>query len=316
MDSSAPPGSPLVFARDLARTGNNPNALTRAVRRSELARIAPGSYMSRQHWDALNEIQRTVQRARAASERWKSAPVFSHWTAAAIHGMPLIGAWPARLHVIIDCTSSVRSRGEIVRHAIGVDADDVVLIDGMIVTSVARTVLDLAVDATFMSAVTAADFALCHKREARIEKSELGEVWQNRVPFRGHVRSRRVLDFASHLAESPLESGSRVNMHLLGFPPPELQVEWRDYRGLIGYSDFFWGAFNRVGEADGRAKYFDDEMARGKSLKQILFDEKVREDRVRALGPGFSRWDWDIGMNPRKLKPFLLAGGLPILTRR
>lgn len=186
----------------------------------------------------------------------------------------------------------------------------------MLVTSVARTVLDLAVDASFMAAVTAADFALCHKRGARIEKAALTEVWENRLPFRGHVRALRVLDFSTHLAESPLESGSRVNMHMLGFPAPELQVEWRDYRGLIGYSDFFWRAFTHVGEADGRAKYFDDELARGKSLKQILYDEKVREDRVRALGPGFSRWDWDIGMNPRRLKPFLLAAGLPITTPR
>jgi len=315
MNTPSPDGA-LVFARDVRKTGENPNALTRAVRRNELARIAPGSYMSRQHWDALNEIQRTTQRARAASERWKSAPVFSHWTAAAIHGIPLIGAWPTRIHVIVERDSSVRSRGEIVRHAVGVDPDDVVLIDGMLVTSVARTVLDLAVDATFISAVTAADFVLCHRREARIEKPALDEMWEKRLPFRGHVRARRVLDFATHLAESPLESGSRVNMHLLGFPAPELQVEWRDYRGLIGYSDFFWRAFNRVGEADGRAKYFDDALTRGKSLKQILFDEKIREDRIRALGPGFSRWDWDIGMNPRRLKPFLLAAGLPIVPRR
>lgn len=313
---SAPSDVPLVFARDVMRTGNNPNALTRDVRRNELARIAPGSYLSRQHWDALNEIQRTVHRARAVSERWKSAPVFSQGTAAAIHGMPLIGAWPTRLHLIVERHSSVRTRGEIVRHAVGVDAEDVVLIDGMLVTSVARTVLDLAVDATFMSAVIAADFALCHKREARIDKSSMLEVWENRMPFRGHVRSRRVLDFATHLAESPLESGSRVTMHLLGFPAPELQVEWRDFRGLIGYSDFFWRAFNHVGEADGRSKYFDEELARAKSLKQILYNEKVREDRVRALGPGFSRWDYDIGMSPRRLKPFLLAAGLPITMPR
>lgn len=315
MDAASPDDS-LVFARDVRRTGHNPNSLTRAVRRDELARIAPGSYMSRQHWDALNEIQKTTQRARAASERGKSAPVFSHWTAAAIHGMPLIGAWPTGLHVVVERDSSVRSRGEVVRHAVGVDADDVVLIDGMLVTSVARTVLDLAVDATFMSAVTAADFALCHKRETRIEKTALREVWEDRLPFRGHVRALRVLDFSTHLAESPLESSSRVNMHLLGFPAPELQVEWRDYRGLIGYSDFFWRAFLHVGEADGRAKYFDDEFARGRSLRQILYDEKVREDRVRACGPGFSRWDWDIGMNPRRLKPFLLAAGLPIIGPR
>jgi hypothetical protein len=71
-----------------------------------------------------------------------------------------------------------------------------------------------------------------------------------------------------------------------------------------------------VGEADGRAKYFDDELTRGKSLKQILYAEKIREDRIRALGPGFSRWDWDIGMNPRRPKPFLLAAGLPIERRQ
>ncbi|WP_202566415.1 hypothetical protein [Agreia sp. COWG] len=280
------------------------------MRRQELARVAPGSYFSSAQWQSLDDIGRTVITARSMAERWASPPVFSHGTAAAIHGIPLIGAYQNGVHLIVERTSSVRSRGNIVRHAIGVDSDDVVLIDGMLVTSIARTVLDLAVDASFMTAVAAADFALCHKRPGRIEKLSLHDLWEGRLPFRGHMRAKRVIDFSTHLAESPLESGSRVNIHLLGFPAPELQVPWRDHLGLIGYSDFFWRMFNRVGEADGRSKYFDDTLGRGRSPKQIHYDEKKREDRVRACGPGFSRWDWDTGMSARRLKPLLLAAGL------
>jgi hypothetical protein len=51
---------------------------------------------------------------------------------------------------------------------------------------------------------------------------------------------------------------------------------------LIGFADFAWPGV--VGECDGRLKYAD---------RDVLWAEKRREDRIRALGLRVIRWGWD-----------------------
>jgi hypothetical protein len=41
-------------------------------------------------------------------------------------------------------------------------------------------------------------------------------------------------------------------------------------------------------------------------------EEKVREDRIRATGEGFSRWPWEVGVNPAALRSHLRRAGIPI----
>ena len=57
-----------------------------------------------------------------------------------------------------------------------------------------------------------------------------------------------------------------------------------DAQGLIGIVDMWWESLGVVGEADGAVKY--DE-------RQVLYQEKVREDRIRAKGLRFVRWGWE-----------------------
>jgi very-short-patch-repair endonuclease len=57
-----------------------------------------------------------------------------------------------------------------------------------------------------------------------------------------------------------------------------------DEAGLIGRVDFLWRKHRIVGEADGRAKY---------DRPQVLWNEKRREDRLRAAGFEVVRWSWD-----------------------
>src|SRR5690606_23830406 len=104
----------------------------------------------------------------------------------------------------------------IAQHNRFLEDDEVVEIDGMLATSVARTVLDIATVASRFTAVAMADRALYVDRFRRDEplttKDELCALWEGSLPFRGHVRSRDVIEFAETLAESPLESVSRVTM--------------------------------------------------------------------------------------------------------
>jgi hypothetical protein len=105
-----------------------------------------------------------------------------------------------------------------------------------------------------------------------------------------------VLEYISlgrHGAESPLESVSRVRLMDRGLPEPILQHEFHDARGFVARTDMWWPQWKLVGEADGLAKY-----ATASDLKS----EKIREDRLRALGVKVVRWTWeDIWQRPHEV---------------
>ena len=94
-------------------------------------------------------------------------------------------------------------------------------------------------------------------------------------------RARRVLALASPLAESPLETLTRLRLHDSGLPMPELQVEV-DAFGTVYRVDMMWPAQRVVLEADGRLKYTGDELWR----------EKVRQERLARLGYTVLRVMW------------------------
>lgn len=190
----------------------------------------------------------------------------------------------------------------------------------MLVTTLARTVIDLAVAARVASSVTTADAALhidrVHPGPPLTTREALLDLWERMQPFRGHAQALRVIEFADGLADTPIESLSRVNMHLIGAPEPELQVEFHDYRGFVGATDFNWEQYLLIGEADGDHKYIDPEYRNGRTAEEVVRDEKKREDRLRALGRKISRWDWAIAISPSRLRAHLLDAGLPIPPQR
>jgi hypothetical protein len=140
--------------------------------------------------------------------------------------------------------------------------------------------------------------------------TELAAHLDRLAPYYGSVRASRVLDFASGRSSSPGESLSRVNIHLLGFRPPELQVPFSDDDGFIGYVDFYWPELDLIGEFDGEAKYRDPRYLRGRSAQQAVIDEKYREDRLRRLCRAFARWDWTVARNRDLLAARLSPHGL------
>lgn len=163
------------------------------------------------------------------------------------------------------------------------------------------------------------DFALHRDRFGRrppmVTREQLHAVWESKLPFRGHARSLDIINFGETAAETPLESVSRVNMRRIGCPRPLLQSPFHDADGFIAETDFDWPEFRLVGEADGDRKYLDEAFRSGRSVEQVILDEKVREDRVRALGRGFARWRWSAAIDPVALRRRLVAAGLPMGVR-
>lgn len=122
-------------------------------------------------------------------------------------------------------------------------------------------------------------------------RESLGDLIGEWPLLRGIGTARRAAELARPGAQTILETLSRLRLVRAGLDEPELQREFRDDAGLIGYADMFWESLGVIGEADGRLKY---------ATADDIFQEKLREDRLRALGYIVVRWTWDeIMSNPQ-----------------
>lgn len=242
-----------------------PGALARGPDGSELVQLRRNLRFSREDWAALSSDDRYRAFVIGVIEGYHRRPVVSHQSAAALWGLPSIGPWPREVHFIVPHASGGRSDPGIRRHAIGVPPADVVDVGGILITSLARTVVDLATTLPLMSAVAAADAALWVPRRGEagplVTKAELWQVWGSRE-FRGKRRAQRVLEFAETGAESAMESASRVNIALAGFPRPVLQQRFQ-VEGRDCDADFYWPDDDAIGECDGLLKYVDRESRCG-----------------------------------------------------
>jgi len=184
-----------------------------------------------------------------------------------------------------------------------------VLIDGLWVTSIDRTLVDIAASASHLTAVAMLDHAM---HAGLVTADSLLEELAYVAPGRGARRAAAAIYFADPKSESPGESLSRVRFWQLGFEAPELQVEFREASGFRAVVDFAWSAGRIVGEFDGYDKYVNPAFARGRSTAQLVLDEKSREDRIRPMVDRFVRWGWDLALDGKRFGTFLAAHHIPL----
>jgi very-short-patch-repair endonuclease len=202
--------------------------------------------------------------------------VASHESAAYLHGIDLLlptGTTVPRVTLTRSRPERGRSlvRGALIRVAM-LPRDHVTTALGIPVTTVARTVMDIARTTGFMEGVVAADSALY--KHAAI-KVEFAIVLRDCAQWRGIVRARQMLDFADGRAESALESVARVRFDEYRIPPPSLQANISGARGFIGRADFCWNEYRTIAEADGALKY--EEQGRDRARAQLARDEKFHD---------------------------------------
>ena len=95
-------------------------------------------------------------------------------------------------------------------------------------------------------------------------------------------------------SESVGESRSRVLIHRLGFPAPDLQRVIVDEQGRrIGRVDFLFENESTIGEFDGLGKYRREDQRKGESAEEVVIREKLREDELRSTGKAVARWTWE-----------------------
>jgi hypothetical protein len=322
----------IMLTADLNRLGNEARQVQRATKNGDVHRIRRGAYIDQHGWDAADARGKQILRLKAVNATRKNPPVFSLASAAVLHGLPTFGQTATIAHV--SSTSPGHSKNGVAQHLIrpGVST---VAIEGLTCTSLIDTLADLALTSDFVSTIVSLDHALHEVALAAMPRAEwplassptaaraaadfvetLRRTLDVSAPSRGLQRSLRTIDFATHLSDSPGESVSRCHIHLLGFPPPELQHPFYDYQGRIGWGDFWWEYLRLLGEFDGEHKYSDPTFLAGRTPEQALADEKWREDRIRATNAGVSRWGWAIATDLRALYNKLSNAGLrPVAPR-
>ncbi|WP_155849573.1 hypothetical protein [Arthrobacter sp. H20] len=296
----------LRTSAELAIQRVDATQLQRQCRTGTLVRVRHGIYIGDAVWKELDRWDRYRVRVLAVNLSARRPPLFSHESAALIHSVPILGV-PLVVHTQQENGRSSRSRKDIRRHFSSDYTPVKVRLDGLRITSLDYTLLALASESSFASAVVALDDSL---RRARTDQVQMRIVAQGLQAAAARRRMNSVLDFSDPASGSPGESASRAYMALFGIRPPELQESFSDAQGFIARTDFYWRDRGLIGELDGLVKYQKPEYMGGRSASQVVIDEKIREDRLRALGFTVVRWLWEDINKPQRLLSLLVSKGL------
>lgn len=284
-----PVGSgPLLRPRLLA-AGVTDDELRRRRRTGSLTTIECGAYVESDDPRLRDRVARHALLVGAAVPRVATDAVVSHISAAVLHGLPIWNLPLAVVHVTRPRRTGGLRTGRLHVHTAPLEPDEIAVVGGIAVTTVARTVVDLARTVPFEEAVVLADAAL-HRHVTDVPG--LAAAMGRAAGWPGAPRARRVVAFADPRSESPGESRSRVAIARAGLPAPVLQWEVVDADGLpLGRADFWFAELATVGEFDGRVKY-GRLLAPGQDPGEVVFAEKRREDAIRATDVRFARWTW------------------------
>ncbi|OBG81110.1 hypothetical protein A5699_00575 [Mycobacterium sp. E802] len=175
-----------------------------------------------------NDVDLTAAlRARAA---WLFAgpdAVLCGVSAAAVHGVSWLDA-NAPAEVV---RTNRRAPAGLRVRSYALSPDDICEVDGMRLTTVARTVFDLGRSLSFSDAVPIMDALLHHTG------LDPGQVWSlvdAHPGIRGIDRLRAALSYADGSAGSPLQSRTRMMLRNVGIPGLETRIPILDQWGMIG----------------------------------------------------------------------------------
>jgi hypothetical protein len=183
--------------------------------------------------------------------RWvdaNAAASTGHRAGALLHGLPLLGQPPPRPEL----TVPPHGTGDVAAahlHRASLPASGVAIVRGHHVTSVGRTITDIARSSSTPAVVVTADAALYRNL---VSAEALAETLHACRRWPGARRAARSLALTDAAAESPFESVSRLALRWLRLPAPRLQASVRDrygrFVGRVELRDRLADAFRRGDE--------------------------------------------------------------------
>lgn len=203
----------------------------------------------------------------------------SHWSAAALWGIRSYGG--ELIHVTSPRKS--KSRGAIRRHLATLPPDEVTVEDGIPVTSVPRTILDLA-------AVASVDVVENALREAEYrwlhDALSLPDLVARYPGRRGIRKVRTALDRLREepggRRRSPLEERFVPFLRRHNLPIPRLNT-WLEAGGRRYQVDCLWPGTTQIIELDGW---------QGHGTRSAFREDRTRDRRLRVAGYTVTRLAW------------------------
>lgn len=275
----------LLTRGTLLAQGFTDDSIRSAVRAAQLRRVWSGVYTRQPPLTPWDEYRLTVRAAALGSD---GSGVVSHQSAGALWRMPMLLPDRSRVHTTIDDRhgGGITSRHRHI-HPRPLRVADTVVLDGVPVTSRARTAVDIAMAGTYEQALAVIDGVRRIPRFPRptdpkpVSVDELSQIVEHLGPRRGHRVVKHAIADSVAASESVGESWSRARMLQWRLPMPSLQEEFR-IDGRSYFADFRWGRL--VGEFDGDDKYESDSERRR--------SEKRRDGDFGTLGITVCHWTW------------------------
>ncbi|GAB3604262.1 hypothetical protein [Microbacterium aureliae] len=226
MNPRSEPSIPIHRRRDRDGRPTNDRRLAREIEQGTYVRVAPGSFVPGDAWRKLRPIDRHHLRVVEVVDRVRSPLLISHFAAAAVWGIDLIGTWPDTVDVLVSRSSGGRSSGSFRRRTTTRRAE-VATAEWRChaITTPAQTALDLARVGTFTRGVIALDQARWARRPdgALATRADLEAIFDADPRARGRGNAAAALEFSTDLSDSVRESEGRVLIDRLGFPAPVLR---------------------------------------------------------------------------------------------
>ncbi len=239
--------------------------------------------------------------------------VVSHCSAALVRGIWTPDGPSALVHLTLPGVPDRLDHG-MVLHGSRLPAELLTRVDGMEVTTIARTAVDLARGRRLPAALVAVDGAARrimsiehgvsplllrdpeHRRRiAALAAAEFANAYESVRTWPGTVVVRQALTLIEPASESPFESRSRGWMLEGGLPRPAVAHAVRGASGRSYFADFAWTEHRVLGEADGTAKYGGDRAEVTRSLRRERQRQRDLEDA------GWTVVRWDSGEHPRQV---------------
>jgi hypothetical protein len=285
---------------DVLAAGFDDRFIRTQVQSHRWTRIRKGAYLFTNSWQELGPEERHRRVARAVLHSHGDRVVLSKVSALLMHtGVDCWGIDLGRVHVTRRDGRAGSVERDVVHHEGPISDDDIVEIDGLLVTSEQRCTVETIAFASLEAGLVVADSVL---HAGRVEHDQLWEQLAQMHRWRGSRTADVVLRMADGRSESVGESRSRYAFWSQGLPRPELQVRIHDSQGiLLGIVDLGWLPQRTLYEFDGKVKY-ERLVKPGQEPSDVLFAEKRREDAIReATGFSIVRATWADLSRPREL---------------
>lgn len=287
----------------LLSRGDAGNA-AREVRRGVLARVTRGVYAPADAWARLAPWERYLARVHAVAQVYPDA-VFVLESGCALRGMPVFGE-PPDVHVLLPSPAKSQSLAGIRVHTTE-RMPQAERVDGIRVVAPAE--LSVGIARLRHPAVGLAVTNAALRSDAALTVADLKVTSARRPTARGVLALGWVLDRATAVAESTLESVSMAVLEWAGFPAPVLQQPFLGAQpGDDDRVDFWWPEWGVAGEADGAVKYSGElGDARAALRARNARDARLAERGVRAT----AHWSLQDLTSWAQVRALLTAAGLP-----